>query len=189
MSNTWTLVWGPSCPFSLLLARDCTQVKYLGTSNAVKLTRFFDKVIERKYYSRDGGIQVPCSSHLHMRSHWRHLPLYSYINLHLKQSRPFLFFSSQVINHQCLHMTEEGHSHNIWKVFTQTDTLGVTFWDSAFFTSQETCVHSHFYVNSVTCHNSRGSGTFCSLLQLVNIYTSVSVVSDNDGCMTIMKRH
>merc|ERR1711893_547692 len=34
---------------------DCTQVKHIspGSSNAVKLSRFFDKVIERKYYSRD----------------------------------------------------------------------------------------------------------------------------------------
>ncbi|CAM1295481.1 RABL3 (predicted) [Pycnogonum litorale] len=34
---------------------DCLQVKSLapGSSNAVKLGRFFDKVIERRYYSRD----------------------------------------------------------------------------------------------------------------------------------------
>ncbi|CAD5118571.1 DgyrCDS7259 [Dimorphilus gyrociliatus] len=36
---------------------DCTQVKHLapGTSNAVTLSRFFDKVIERKYYARESN--------------------------------------------------------------------------------------------------------------------------------------
>ncbi|KAK2177729.1 hypothetical protein NP493_582g01034 [Ridgeia piscesae] len=36
---------------------DCTQAKHLapGTSNAVKMSRFFDKVIERKYYSRESS--------------------------------------------------------------------------------------------------------------------------------------
>ncbi|KAL4233170.1 Rab-like protein 3 [Mactra antiquata] len=35
---------------------DCQNVKYLspGSTNAVKLARFFDKVIERRYYSREG---------------------------------------------------------------------------------------------------------------------------------------
>ncbi|XP_053396414.1 rab-like protein 3 isoform X1 [Mercenaria mercenaria] len=34
---------------------DCQNVKYLapGSTNAVKLSRFFDKVIERRYYSRE----------------------------------------------------------------------------------------------------------------------------------------
>ncbi|XP_069134184.1 rab-like protein 3 isoform X1 [Argopecten irradians] len=34
----------------------CHNVKHLspGSSNAVKISRFFDKVIERRYYSRDG---------------------------------------------------------------------------------------------------------------------------------------
>ncbi|XP_060606922.1 rab-like protein 3 isoform X2 [Ruditapes philippinarum] len=35
---------------------DCQGVKYLapGSTNSVKLSRFFDKVIERRYYSREG---------------------------------------------------------------------------------------------------------------------------------------
>ncbi|ELT98421.1 hypothetical protein CAPTEDRAFT_224674 [Capitella teleta] len=35
---------------------DCTQVKHIspGSNNAIKLSRFFDKVIERKFYSREG---------------------------------------------------------------------------------------------------------------------------------------
>jgi Rab-like protein 3 len=38
---------------------DCTHVRHLaaGTSNAVRLSRFFDKVIERKYPSRDTSAQ------------------------------------------------------------------------------------------------------------------------------------
>ncbi|XP_054642948.1 rab-like protein 3 isoform X2 [Dunckerocampus dactyliophorus] len=34
---------------------DCTNLRYLaaGTSNAVKLSRFFDKVIEKRYFTRD----------------------------------------------------------------------------------------------------------------------------------------
>ncbi|TNN88736.1 Rab-like protein 3 [Liparis tanakae] len=34
---------------------DCTNPRYLaaGTSNAVKLSRFFDKVIEKRYFTRD----------------------------------------------------------------------------------------------------------------------------------------
>ncbi|XP_074643831.1 rab-like protein 3 [Tubulanus polymorphus] len=37
---------------------DCNQVRHLsaGSSNAVKLSRFFDKVIERKFYSREGSM-------------------------------------------------------------------------------------------------------------------------------------
>ncbi|XP_053560494.1 rab-like protein 3 [Bombina bombina] len=36
---------------------DCTSTKYLaaGSSNAVKLSRFFDKVIEKRYFSREGN--------------------------------------------------------------------------------------------------------------------------------------
>lgn len=36
---------------------DCCQVRSLapGSANAVKLSRFFDKVIERKYFSREGS--------------------------------------------------------------------------------------------------------------------------------------
>lgn len=36
---------------------DCCQAKSLapGSSNAVKLSRFFDKVIERRYFSREGS--------------------------------------------------------------------------------------------------------------------------------------
>ncbi|XP_048766702.1 rab-like protein 3 isoform X2 [Ostrea edulis] len=39
---------------------DCNQVKHIspGSTNAVKLTKFFDKVITRRYHSRDGGNQV-----------------------------------------------------------------------------------------------------------------------------------
>ncbi|XP_036099639.1 rab-like protein 3 isoform X3 [Molossus molossus] len=39
---------------------DCTNPRYLaaGSSNAVKLSRFFDKVIEKRYFSRDGN-QIP----------------------------------------------------------------------------------------------------------------------------------
>jgi Rab-like protein 3 len=38
--------------------QDCRQVRSLaaGSSSAVKLSRFFDKVIERRYHSRDGVI-------------------------------------------------------------------------------------------------------------------------------------
>ncbi|XP_062609920.1 rab-like protein 3 isoform X3 [Saccostrea cucullata] len=38
---------------------DCHQVKHIspGSTNAVKLTKFFDKVIERRYHSREGGNQ------------------------------------------------------------------------------------------------------------------------------------
>ncbi|KAM9321284.1 rab-like protein 3 isoform 1-T1 [Gastrophryne carolinensis] len=37
---------------------DCTSTRYLaaGSSNAVKLSRFFDKVIEKRYYSRDSNM-------------------------------------------------------------------------------------------------------------------------------------
>lgn len=36
---------------------DCTNPRYLaaGTSNAVKLSRFFDKVIEKRYFTRDAS--------------------------------------------------------------------------------------------------------------------------------------
>nr|XP_014343259.1 PREDICTED: rab-like protein 3 [Latimeria chalumnae] len=36
---------------------DCTSPRYLaaGSSNAVKLSRFFDKVIEKRYFTRDGN--------------------------------------------------------------------------------------------------------------------------------------
>ncbi|KAF1443961.1 Rab-like protein 3, partial [Eudyptula minor] len=36
---------------------DCTNPRYLaaGSSNAVKLSRFFDKVIEKRYFLRDGN--------------------------------------------------------------------------------------------------------------------------------------
>ncbi|XP_063297957.1 rab-like protein 3 [Pelobates fuscus] len=36
---------------------DCTSTRYLaaGSSNAVKLSRFFDKVIEKRYFSRDSS--------------------------------------------------------------------------------------------------------------------------------------
>ncbi|MEE6473416.1 hypothetical protein FKM82_010010 [Ascaphus truei] len=36
---------------------DCTSTRYLaaGSSNAVKLSRFFDKVIEKRYFTRDGN--------------------------------------------------------------------------------------------------------------------------------------
>ncbi|KAF1445695.1 Rab-like protein 3, partial [Pygoscelis papua] len=36
---------------------DCTNPRYLaaGSSNAVKLSRFFDKVIEKRYFLRDGS--------------------------------------------------------------------------------------------------------------------------------------
>ncbi|XP_064321715.1 rab-like protein 3 isoform X1 [Phalacrocorax carbo] len=39
---------------------DCTNPRYLaaGSSNAVKLSRFFDKVIEKRYFLRDGN-QIP----------------------------------------------------------------------------------------------------------------------------------
>ncbi|KAA8588328.1 hypothetical protein FQN60_001522 [Etheostoma spectabile] len=39
---------------------DCTNPRYLaaGTSNAVKLSRFFDKVIEKRYFTRDPS-QMP----------------------------------------------------------------------------------------------------------------------------------
>ncbi|XP_014167141.1 rab-like protein 3 [Geospiza fortis] len=39
---------------------DCTNPRYLaaGSSNAVKLSRFFDKVIEKRYVLRD-GTQIP----------------------------------------------------------------------------------------------------------------------------------
>lgn len=39
---------------------DCNNTKHLspGSTNAVKISRFFDKVIERRYFSRDGGGQV-----------------------------------------------------------------------------------------------------------------------------------
>ncbi|XP_029434024.1 rab-like protein 3 isoform X2 [Rhinatrema bivittatum] len=42
---------------------DCTSPRYLaaGSSNAVKLSRFFDKVIEKRYCFRDGN-QIPCFS-------------------------------------------------------------------------------------------------------------------------------
>ncbi|XP_067896928.1 rab-like protein 3 isoform X2 [Heterodontus francisci] len=42
---------------------DCTNPRYLaaGSSNAVKLSRFFDKVIEKRYFSRDGN-QVPITT-------------------------------------------------------------------------------------------------------------------------------
>ncbi|XP_015667601.1 rab-like protein 3 isoform X2 [Protobothrops mucrosquamatus] len=42
---------------------DCTSPRYLaaGSSNAVKLSRFFDKVIEKRYYIRDGN-QIPSFS-------------------------------------------------------------------------------------------------------------------------------
>ncbi|XP_044892931.1 rab-like protein 3 isoform X2 [Felis catus] len=39
---------------------DCTNPRYLaaGSSNAVKLSRFFDKVIEKRYFLREGN-QIP----------------------------------------------------------------------------------------------------------------------------------
>ncbi|XP_039601891.1 rab-like protein 3 [Polypterus senegalus] len=39
---------------------DCTNPRYLaaGSSNAVKLSKFFDKVIEKRYFTRDGN-QMP----------------------------------------------------------------------------------------------------------------------------------
>ncbi|MEQ2280506.1 Rab-like protein 3 [Ameca splendens] len=38
-----------------LVIKDCTNPRYFaaGTSNAVKLSRFFDKVIEKRYFTRD----------------------------------------------------------------------------------------------------------------------------------------
>ncbi|XP_064627627.1 rab-like protein 3 [Lineus longissimus] len=55
---------------------DTSQVKSFapGTSNAVKLSRFFDKVIERKFFSRESSLGPP-STHLERRR-----PLSTYSN-------------------------------------------------------------------------------------------------------------
>ncbi|XP_032069137.1 rab-like protein 3 isoform X4 [Thamnophis elegans] len=49
--------------FNMEGMKDCTSPRYLaaGSSNAVKLSRFFDKVIEKRYYIRDGN-QIPSFS-------------------------------------------------------------------------------------------------------------------------------
>ncbi|XP_058027208.1 rab-like protein 3 isoform X2 [Ahaetulla prasina] len=49
--------------FNMGRMKDCTSPRYLaaGSSNAVKLSRFFDKVIEKRYYIRDGN-QIPSFS-------------------------------------------------------------------------------------------------------------------------------
>ncbi|XP_078734393.1 rab-like protein 3 isoform X1 [Lampetra fluviatilis] len=43
---------------------DCTSPRYLaaGSSNAVKLSRFFDKVIEKRYFSKEGVSQLSAFS-------------------------------------------------------------------------------------------------------------------------------
>lgn len=60
----WGASWAAGTDSSLAqevgaeeLVLDCQQPRHLapGSSNAVKLARFFDKVIERRFYARDSS--------------------------------------------------------------------------------------------------------------------------------------